>query len=105
MATFEEFNSKGYIGLIKFKGDTPTIAPERFSQMRAVAFSPWTLLKKDTIGYCLQNGVYWVICKESQGMYVRVPFAKNLRWWQALVSEVEYAHIGALPQIFITATA
>jgi hypothetical protein len=105
MSLYNDFLARGYIGLIKFKGDAPAISPERFSQLRSVAFSPWLICKKDIIGYCIQNGIYWVLCKEAEGVYAKVPFAKNLNWWKALTSEIEYAHIRTLPQIFITGTA
>jgi len=92
-------------GLIKMKGDCPCIAPHRFFQFpkRAVIFH--TLLKMDMLGYVIYDGRYWVLCREGDGSYIRVPFARNETWFLALISEPEFEAIGKLPQIFVTGVA
>lgn len=93
------------MGLIKKKGDAYTLSPERFKQFSIKYYTQFNLMKKDLLGYAIVNGIYWVICREGDGVYSKVPFAKNNLWWEALVSELEFAAIGKLPQIFITGLA
>jgi hypothetical protein len=93
------------MGLIKRKGDAMTLSPDRFKQFVIKHYIPFTLLKKELLGYAIVNGIYWIICREGEGVYSKVPFAKNKFWWDALVNEVEFMSVGTLPQIFITGIA
>lgn len=92
-------------GLIKMKDDCPCLAPHRFLQFvrKPVPFA--TLLKMDMLGFAIYEGYYWIICRESDGAYVRVPFARNEAWFIALTSDPEFEAVASLPQIYITGTA
>jgi len=91
-------------GLIKMKGDIPSISPERFVQHPVEYYQPLELLRKEMIGYCVFNNIYWVLVKEDEG-YVRVPFARSLIWFKALTSDPEFICIRKLPLLYITGLA
>lgn len=91
-----------FSGLIRMKKDLPIIAPERFNQLKTVYLNPYTLLKMEVLGYAVPSEVYWVICKLAEGKYVKIPFAKNRQWFEALTSEVAFAFVAKLPQIYVT---
>lgn len=98
--------SKAIRGMIKLKGgDTPCLAPERFLPMEVKRLMPFEIIKKDILGWANWNGIYWLIIREGDGKYIRVPFAKNKKWFDAMLSEIEFAPISELCQIFITGTA
>jgi len=90
------------VGFIKRKGTILALSPEKFLQMEARYISLYLLIKKNIFGYCATStGQYWVLCKEKDGKYFRVPFAKNHLWFKALTAEFEYRFIKELPQIYI----
>lgn len=93
------------LGLLKMKGETLTLAPHRFDQMQAKYYLAWVLLKKQILGYAVINGWYWLIVRDSEGVYVKVPFARNEVWFRALTSDPEFMSIAQLPQIYITGVA
>ena len=100
---WEEFRDRGLLGLIKVKGgDTLSLAPERFVQMKPVSCAPWTMLRKNIFAYVIFDGVYWLLCKEGEGEYTRILFAKNEVWYRAISSEAEFAFVRGLPQVYIT---
>jgi hypothetical protein len=98
-------NLSKYLGLIKMKGELPTIHPTKFSQMKVKCIIPYELLKKEMICWVVVDGIYWVICRENAGEYCKVPFAKNELWFREIVSEVEFMSIAKLPQVYVTGLA
>lgn len=92
---------KDMLGIMKYLGGSLTITAGRFNQLEIKRVTPHTLLKMKMAGYVYSN-IVWVICKSGENTFVRVPFAKNKLWFDAFTSEVEFASIKELPQIFIT---
>lgn len=90
-----------WLGLIKKKGDSYTLSPERFCQMEIRQMILSDLITKRMIGYCVFNNMYWIICKQMDAFF-RVPFASNIQWFKALTSMVELSNITKLDQIYIT---
>ena len=82
----------GAKGIIKLKGDCLTLHPNRFSQMKAKFYQPWKVINTPLIGYANLNGFYWLIAKESDE-FIRVPFAKNNEWFEALTSDKDWFFI------------
>jgi len=97
----KELTQLGIIGMIKFKGDCLTLHPTRFNQMKARYYQPWKIAKTPLVGYANINGFYWLIARENEDL-IRVPFAKNEAWFEALTSDQDWFFIRALPQIYIT---
>ena len=90
-----------WLGLIKKKGESYTLSPERFCQMEIRQLMIQDLITKRMIGYSVYNGVYWIVCKQMDTFF-RVPFASNTKWFEALTSMVELSNIAKLDQIYIT---
>jgi len=101
--TYEKY--KDILGLIKIKGDALSIAPERFNQMETRYYQPWKFIKLHILGYVVtENGFYCLIVKEND-KHLKIPFARNKEWFQALISEPEFNFIQDLPQIYVTSVA
>ncbi len=93
------------LGLIKMKGSSYTISPERFFQMSIGMIPIYRLIKCNVIGFvvCLDHDCrYWLIIKDKKGNFCRHPFAKNDAWWKALTTEPEFIGFLDLPQIYLT---
>ena len=97
----KELEVLGAKGILKVKGDCLTLHPIRFNQMKAKFYQPWKIAKTPLIGYANINGFYWLVAKEGQE-FIRVPFAKNEQWFDALTSDMDWVFIRRLPQIYIT---
>lgn len=91
-----------FIGLIKMKGHSPCIAPGRFYQIEAVKITPYDAIRLNIGGYAVTDKGFWLICREDAGNFIRVPFAPNKVWFEALTSSPPYDAIRELPQIFVT---
>lgn len=89
-----------YWGVIKKLGSSTTIPAGRFEQFMIMVLPPQDLLKRKVIGY-VDYDIFWVICEESRGEFLRIPFARNRAWFDALTSEPEFVFISALPQMYI----
>ena len=88
-------------GLFKQKGKVWSITPERFGQLPSKLFQPWAIRRIEIIGYSVtQDGMHWLIAEFDNG-YVKIPFAKNRLWFDAFSSEVEFAFIRDLTQIYV----
>lgn len=94
--------SEDMLGLFKVKGGVITLHPGRFYQMENKRLIPYEVLKKRVLGYAIIEDKFWLICKEGDDKYIRVPFARNKIWFDAITSEPEFASIAKLPQIYIT---
>jgi hypothetical protein len=91
------------LGLIKAKGiNQYCLSPDRFNQLGTKVMTHYLLLKKNMIGYCAWQGIYWVIIIDDNGEFLKVPFAKNEAWFKALTSELEMLPIAELTRIYIT---
>lgn len=88
-------------GIIKKLGQTTTIPRGRFDQFAIMIVPPHEFLKQKMIGY-VDDGTFWLICHDEKAeMFIRIPFARNRVWFDALTSEVEFFCIRALPQIYL----
>ena len=94
------------MGLIKMKGDSYALAPERFFQMRIAIRVHSNIILDKWLGYVNMPDdlqcQYWLIMKTKNKGYLRYPFAKNHKWWDAITSEPQFSAIADLPQIYIT---
>jgi len=97
----KELNQLGATGIIKIKGDCFTLHPTRFNQMKAQYYQPWKTVRIPLIGYANVNGIYWLIAREGES-FIRILFAKNEPWFDALTSDPDWYFIRQLPQIYIT---
>lgn len=97
----KDLKQVGAKGIIKLKGDCLTLHPNRFAQMKARYYQPWKIAKTPLIGYANLDGFYWLIAREGED-FIRVPFAKNQAWFEALTSDADWLFIRKLPQIYIT---
>jgi hypothetical protein len=88
-------------GIIKKLGQTSTIPRVRFDQFMIMVIQPHELLKQKMIGY-VDAGTFWIVCHGEKGeMFMRVPFARNRLWFDALTSEDEFLCIRGLPQMYL----
>ena len=85
--------------MIGRKGNSLAIAPGVFNQLEVKVLFPIDLLKKKVLGYT-NVGIICVLYEEG-GKIVKVPFAKNRKWFQAMVSEPEWAALASIPQIYV----
>ena len=97
----KDLNVLGAKGIIKTKGECLTLHPNRFAQMKTKYYQPWKIAQTPLVGYANINGFYWLIAKEDED-FIRVPFAKNEAWFDALTSDMDWIFIKRLPQIYIT---
>ena len=87
-------------GFLKQKGSAMTLNPARFNQMPSQLMQPWAYNNTEILGFAVVEGLFWLIGKVDE-KYIRIPFAKNNEWFQALTSETHTAYIRQLPQIYI----
>jgi hypothetical protein len=85
--------------MIGKRGNVLVMAPGTFEQLRTEYLFPVQLMKKQILGYAVSDKI-WIIYQDEREM-VRVPFARNRKWFQAMLSEPEFAAFGKLPQIYI----
>jgi len=85
--------------MIGKKGNSPTITPSVFAQLEQKYMFPFDLMQKKILGYVYVAAV-WMIYEE-EGKLFRVPFAKNLYWLRAIMSEPEFSALRQLPQIYL----
>ena len=92
-----------FIGLIKMKGLSPCIAPGRFYQLKSVRKTPYDLIGLNIGGWVVTDHGFWLVCLEDEsGAFIRIPFAPNKAWFDALTSQPPYDAIRDLPQIYVT---
>lgn len=85
--------------MIGRKGNCLAISPDAFRQLEIKRHFPYEVLSKKILGY-ISLGVIWLIYEERDKL-IKVPFARNRKWFDAIVSDVEFAVIGRLPQIYV----
>lgn len=85
--------------MIGKKGNLNVIVGGGFNQLQVKFHFLPDLLKKKVIGYALTS-VVWVIYEEDEQLY-RVPIAKNIKWWEALLTEPEFSAFNSLKQIYV----
>ena len=85
--------------MIGKKGNSPTIIPSVFVQLEERSMFPFDLLKKVILGY-VNSDIVWMIYEE-EGKLFKVPFARNLYWLKAIMSEPEFSALRKLPQIYL----
>lgn len=105
-------------GLIKLKGDSFCLAPERIYPMRVKYVLISQMITLNLLGWAVDSeGVYWVIATKAKGIlefktenvllhdYFRVPLAHNKEWFDAVTSLMPFRSIRELPQIYISGIA
>ena len=85
--------------MIGKRGNFSVMAPGAFKQLEIRRLFPFDLLKKKIVGYA-DLGVIWVLFEEGESI-VKVPFARNRKWFDAIMSEPEFSALGGLRQIYI----
>lgn len=85
--------------LWKNYGKDLVLAANRYNQIEIKHLMPYSLLKKELIGY-VNEGLHWIIYREGDRLY-KTFFAKNNLWFRALTSEPEFLSIQELPQIYL----
>lgn len=85
--------------MIGKRGNCLVIAPGTFQQLEIKNHFPFDLMKKKILGYVNMETV-WVLYEED-GKIIKVPFARNMKWFRAIVSEPEFAALRQVPQIYV----
>ena len=85
--------------MISKKGNVWAIAPGAFSQLEVKHLFPFDLMRKEIVGFA-DYGIIWIIYKEEEN-FIRVPFARNRKWFIAMTSEPEMAILGRVKQIYV----
>lgn len=85
--------------MIGKKGNSPTITPSVFAQLEKRYLFPFDLMKKKVLGYVCAD-IIWMLYEE-EGKLVKVPFARNIAWLVAILSEPEYLALRKVPQIYL----
>lgn len=82
------------------RGNSPIITATVFTQLEVRRLFPFDLMKKKVLGYVVGD-IVWMLY-EDEGKLVKVPFARNLYWLKAIVSEPEFSALAKVPQIYLT---
>jgi len=85
--------------MIGKRGNSLVIAPGTFDQLEVKSLFPFDLMKKKVVGYINLDRI-WVLYEEDEKI-IKVPFARNILWFRAMVSEPEFAALKQVPQIYI----
>ena len=85
--------------MIGKKGGVWAMVSGAFTQLEVKHLFPFDLMKKEVEGF-VDYGIIWIIYKEEENL-VRVPFARNRKWFEAMVSEPEMVAFRELPQIYV----
>ena len=75
------------------------IAPSTFNQLESKSLFPFDLMKKKVLGYVNLDAI-WVLYEEDEKI-IKVPFARSLLWFRAIVSEPEFGALRQMHQIYI----
>jgi len=85
--------------MIGKRGNSWVIALSTFDQMEVKSLFPFDLMKKKVLGYINLDAI-WVLYEEDEKI-IKVPFARNILWFRAMVSEPEFAALKQVHQIYI----
>jgi len=85
--------------MIGQKGNCFALPPSAFKQLRVKRLLLFDLMKKKLIGFVIYN-VVWILYEEGNEMF-KVPIARNMKWYEAIKSELEFAVLEELKQIYI----
>jgi len=85
--------------MIGKKGFVSAIAPGAFSQLESKFHFPFDLMRKRILGY-VNLGVIWILYEEEEQI-IKVPFARNKKWFEAIISEPEFAALRNLKHIYV----
>ena len=85
---------------IELKEKSPTLSTGIWRQFEIRHHFPFDLLRKKVRGYADDNTAIWLIYEEN-GKWFRVPFARNRKWFEAMVSEPEMIALRNLAQIYL----
>lgn len=85
--------------MIGKKGGVWAIVSGAFTQLEVKHLFPFDLMKKEVEGF-VDYGIIWIIYKEEENL-VRVPFARNRKWFVAMTSEPELAALARVKQIYV----
>ena len=84
----------------ELKHGSPTFGFGLWRQLEVRHHFPFDLLKKNIKGYVDDGSAIWLLYEEA-GRWIRVPFARNRKWFEAMVSEPEMVAFRELPQIYV----
>ena len=85
--------------MIGKRGNFSVMAPGTFQQLEIRCHFPFDLMKKKVLGYVSMREV-WILYEEDEKI-IKAPFARNMRWFKAIVSEPEFAALRQIPQIYV----
>jgi len=85
--------------MIGKRGNFLVMAPGTFQQLEVKHHFPFDLMKKKVLGYVNMEKV-WVLYEED-GKIIKAAFARNMRWFGAMVSDPEFTALRQVPQIYI----
>ena len=88
------------MGVFKEYNDGLVVATQRYNQIQPKTIQLHELIQKKMVGYTRVALRYWVVYWESD-RYFKSFFAKNDVWFNALTSDLQYAIIKELPQIYL----
>ena len=85
--------------MIGKRGNFLVMAPGTFQQLEVKYHFPFDLMKKKVLGFVSMEKLY--ILYEEGEKIVKTPFARNMKWFKAIVSEPEFAALRQIPPVYI----
>jgi len=86
--------------MIGKRGNSLVINPSVFNQLEVKILFPFEVLGKNVAGYACPKGLVWILYEED-GEWVKVPFARNDKWFNAILSEPEFVALKKLKRIYV----
>lgn len=88
------------MGILKKYGDGLVMPELRYRQFVSKSVQMHKLVVMDMVGWVRDGGKYWILCREDE-RYVRISFAPNDIWFEALCTIPILVVVKDLPQIIL----
>ena len=85
--------------MIRRKGNSLVLSSDIFDQLEVRHHFPFEVLQKNPVGYVYLNIVYLLYLEDKA--LIKVPFARNRLWLQAIASDPGFSALSKLPQIYV----